>query len=571
VARADSAHRRASGQSVSARQRRQPRCECGGIVDARPPAAIPEAAARRRRTLADRTEAAVSPDGAVAGADPQYAGLGAVPPGLCPGARIATPGGAVAIEALSAGDLVTTPEGPRRIRWVGLRQLRPGLLPEADRAAVRPLRLRRGAFGPGRPDRDLLASPSLDLVPEGAAVALAELDDGKLVGPAPLPEVLTYIHLELEGGGIFLANGLAVSAYTDRGERNVFAGVASWPGPAAQASPPAAGGDAIAELRAALAGRAKLLEPRFTNDPAVRLLVDGREVPPSRVIPGGFAFDLQAPAGEIRLLSRSMVPALVEPGALDRRHLGVALRRMRLRSQFATLDVCHDHPAFRQGFYAAEEKHRWTDGYALVPPALLAPITDDFTLDVDIVRLPSRYPLEPEGGGPRAVVIDATTPTPDRDAGSNVMLEHMRLLQALGYDVTFVPEDNFAEIGGYTQALLDEGIEVIRRPEYSRLDHFLAMRGRGFSLAYVHRSAVAEHALPLLHRFAPQAPVLFNPGHQAPAADATLLGAAAEREALAREVPGAVLHVLPWPVEAGLARLRAILSDLRPPAPVPAG
>jgi hypothetical protein len=249
----------------------------------------------------------------------------------------------------------------------------------------------------------------------------------------------------------------------------------------------------------------------------------------------------------------------------------VALRRMRLRSQFATLDVCHDHPAFRQGFYAAEEKHRWTDGYALVPPALLAPITDDFTLDVDIVRLPSRYPLEPEGGGPRAVVIDATTPTPDRDAGSNVMLEHMRLLQALGYDVTFVPEDNFAEIGGYTQALLDEGIEVIRRPEYSRLDHFLAMRGRGFSLAYVHRSAVAEHALPLLHRFAPQAPVLFNPGHQAPAADATLLGAAAEREALAREVPGAVLHVLPWPVEAGLARLRAILSDLRPPAPVPAG
>ena len=43
----------------------------------------------------------------------------------------------------------------------------------------------------------------------------------------------------------------------------------------------------------------------------------------------------------------------------------------------------------------------------------------------------------------RALVVDATTPTPNQDAGSVTTVLTLRLFQQLGYKTYFMPQDNF--------------------------------------------------------------------------------------------------------------------------------
>jgi len=66
----------------------------------------------------------------------------------------------------------------------------------------------------------------------------------------------------------------------------------------------------------------------------------------------------------------------------------------------------------------------------------------------------------------RAVFIDVTVPTPDRDAGSTVAWSHMRLLRQLGYKVSFIPADNMANIPPYTADLHRGG--VLLRPAHQQ-------------------------------------------------------------------------------------------------------
>ena len=68
----------------------------------------------------------------------------------------------------------------------------------------------------------------------------------------------------------------------------------------------------------------------------------------------------------------------------------------------------------------------------------------------------------------RALVIDAQPPQPDKDAGSYAAVQEMRLLQALGVKVTFVPQ-NMAYLGNYTEALQRLGVECLFAP-FSEFD-----------------------------------------------------------------------------------------------------
>ena len=63
----------------------------------------------------------------------------------------------------------------------------------------------------------------------------------------------------------------------------------------------------------------------------------------------------------------------------------------------------------------------------------------------------------------RILVIDANTPRPDHDAGSLLKFYHLKLLQSLGYQVTFVP-DNLLHDGEYTRDLQRFGIECMYEP-----------------------------------------------------------------------------------------------------------
>jgi GT2 family glycosyltransferase/glycosyltransferase involved in cell wall biosynthesis len=111
----------------------------------------------------------------------------------------------------------------------------------------------------------------------------------------------------------------------------------------------------------------------------------------------------------------------------------------------------------------------------------------------------------------RALFIDITTPEPQHDAGSLVAVETMRALQALGYKVTFVPQDNFLWTEAFSAPLQAMGIEVIYHPFYSRFPQFIEARGSEFDLVFVHRFAAAERVLADLRAHAPQARIAFMP------------------------------------------------------------
>ncbi|WP_370365968.1 glycosyltransferase [Maricaulis sp.] len=108
----------------------------------------------------------------------------------------------------------------------------------------------------------------------------------------------------------------------------------------------------------------------------------------------------------------------------------------------------------------------------------------------------------------RALFVDITTPEPDHDAGSVVAVECMRGLQASGFKVTFVPQDNFLWTREFSAPLQRAGIETIYHPFYSRFTPFAAERGSEFDLVFLHRYPTAERTLTDIRQYAPQARVV---------------------------------------------------------------
>ncbi|MGI9211780.1 MAG: glycosyltransferase [Methylococcaceae bacterium] len=108
----------------------------------------------------------------------------------------------------------------------------------------------------------------------------------------------------------------------------------------------------------------------------------------------------------------------------------------------------------------------------------------------------------------RALVIDYQMPRPDRDAGSYAAIQEMRLLQALGFKVSFVA-DNLAYLGEYNDRLQRMGIEVIHAPFVTSIAALLEQRGREFDLVYITRYYIARNHISAVRQFAPQAKILF--------------------------------------------------------------
>lgn len=109
----------------------------------------------------------------------------------------------------------------------------------------------------------------------------------------------------------------------------------------------------------------------------------------------------------------------------------------------------------------------------------------------------------------RVLFIDYALIRPDQDAGSYAALQEIRLVQALGYKVTFLPQ-NLGHIGSYTSDLQDMGVEVVHAPFYLSAAEFIERRGSEFDAVYITRYHVARDTLGDLRRCAPQAKILFN-------------------------------------------------------------
>jgi GT2 family glycosyltransferase len=145
----------------------------------------------------------------------------------------------------------------------------------------------------------------------------------------------------------------------------------------------------------------------------------------------------------------------------------------------------------------------------------------------------------------RALVIDAETPQPDKNAGGYAAEQEMWLLQALGFKVTFVAAD-FAYFGNYTDALQRQGIECLYAPYHSSFDSVLASRGDEFDVVYITRYSIAERVIDQVRTMAPRARILFNNAdlHFLREIRAALIGHSAEAMQAALRTRDAELSVM---------------------------
>jgi GT2 family glycosyltransferase/2-polyprenyl-3-methyl-5-hydroxy-6-metoxy-1,4-benzoquinol methylase len=110
----------------------------------------------------------------------------------------------------------------------------------------------------------------------------------------------------------------------------------------------------------------------------------------------------------------------------------------------------------------------------------------------------------------RVLVIDHCTPTPNKDAGSVTVFNLLLLLREMGFQVTFIPEDNFLYMPDYTPALQRAGIEVLYAPHVTSVDQHLKESGGRYDLAFLFRPGIVERHLKAIRRHSPKARVLFH-------------------------------------------------------------
>ena len=108
------------------------------------------------------------------------------------------------------------------VLWVARQGVRaiPGL---PDKLS--PVRISAGAFGPGRPARDLLLSADHALMLGGLLVNAGALVDGDTVRFEPLsamPPRFTYWHVETPEHVALLAEGLPAESFIDYADRAAF-------------------------------------------------------------------------------------------------------------------------------------------------------------------------------------------------------------------------------------------------------------------------------------------------------------------------------------------------------------
>jgi hypothetical protein len=152
------------------------------------------------------------------------------------GTAIATPRGPVRIEALSAGDLVSTAGGePKLVRWVGRQTI---VTRFADRLRIFPVRITAGTLGDDLPARDLLVSPDHALLLDGVLVQAGALVNGTtIVRETAMPERFTYHHVELDDHSLILAEGVPAETFLDTVTRRRFDNFAEYEALYGEAAP----------------------------------------------------------------------------------------------------------------------------------------------------------------------------------------------------------------------------------------------------------------------------------------------------------------------------------------------
>lgn len=140
-----------------------------------------------------------------------------------PGTQIATPQGPRRIEELREGDWVQTRDnGAQQIQWIGARRISGARLFVVPK--LRPIRIRAGALGIDRPEKELLVSPEHRMLLRGrqvqalfntpeVLVAARDLVNGGTIATDSSVKQVTYIHLLLDSHQVLWANGVESESF----------------------------------------------------------------------------------------------------------------------------------------------------------------------------------------------------------------------------------------------------------------------------------------------------------------------------------------------------------------------
>jgi len=280
----------------------------------------------------------------------------------------------VAIEKLVVGDIVVTASGEKRpIKWMGHRSLDCSRHP--DPASVWPIRVSAGAFGENKPSRDLWLSPGHGISAEGVLITISALQNGKTVVQRERSTV-EYWHIELDEHDVILAEGLPAETYGGWNKAFFANG-----GKVIEAHPDASQerltkswlkrvdeGVEVVRTKAVLLERAAALGHATTSQADLHLIADGRRIEPIE-LGTRYAFNVPAGCADIRLMSRTFVPAQTAAESTDARMLGIAATRLQLDGVDIALD---DGAFFGEGWNELENspksQHRWTRGNTPLPP-----------------------------------------------------------------------------------------------------------------------------------------------------------------------------------------------------------
>jgi GT2 family glycosyltransferase len=109
----------------------------------------------------------------------------------------------------------------------------------------------------------------------------------------------------------------------------------------------------------------------------------------------------------------------------------------------------------------------------------------------------------------RAFVVDNYLPTPDKESGSLRLVNLFRILQGLGYKVTFGAA-NLEALEPYVSELQGFGVEVLYRPYVRSLKRHLAEQGALYDLVILSRADAAAAVMPPARRHCPNALILYD-------------------------------------------------------------
>ena len=177
---------------------------------------------------------------------------------------------------------------------------------------------------------------------------------------------------------------------------------------------------------------------------------------------------------------------------------------------------------------------------------------------------------------PQLLMIDSIYPKPDRDSGSIDAANYIQIFLDLGYQVTFMACNEFGVNGNYRRVLEEKGVRCPALPEYESVDQFIAAEGATFNLVFLSRIHCGGLFYEMIRRYSPDAKIIFNTVdlhylreerearirddrialssaqstkerelYIARQADVTLVVSDNEKEIIEREVPGAIVSMIP--------------------------